>query len=243
MGGTVRVSISRVGAPEPFMEACWFGRTRTQEECEMKKWSSLVLGGAVLTLGSAGCATKGYINDQISELRQDMDAQHDDLSARIDDAGQTSDEAMARADAAYGAADGMRDLALGQAGFREAAHHQVYFKFDSAELSSESEGTLSQVAQQIADNPHYLVDVYGYTDPTGDPNYNLALGHRRADAVLRYLIDHTPGQLSRFQSVSFGEMVTANSPESAGNDQRRQVFISLVERIPLDEQEESLSQN
>jgi len=209
----------------------------------MKTWSKLVLGGAVLALGSAGCATKGYINDQIAELRQDMQTQHDDLSARIEDASQTSDEAMARAEAAYGAADGMRDLALGKAGFREAAHHQVYFAFDSAELSAESQEMLSRVAQQIADNPQYLVDVYGYTDPTGDANYNLTLGHRRADAVLRYLIDHTPGQLSRFQSVSFGEMVTPNSSESMSNDQRRQVFISLVERIPLEAREDALSQH
>jgi outer membrane protein OmpA-like peptidoglycan-associated protein len=207
----------------------------------MKKWSSLVLGGVVLALGSAGCATKGYVKEQIGGLRQDMEASDSDLSTRIDDASSSSEEAMARAEAAFGAADGNRDLALGKAGFREADHHQVFFKFDSAELSAESQETLSRVAQEIADNPHYLVDLYGYTDPTGDPNYNLTLGHRRADNVLRYLIENTPGQLSRFQSVSFGEMVPA-SETAANNEQRRQVVISLVERIPL-EQQESLSQN
>jgi outer membrane protein OmpA-like peptidoglycan-associated protein len=150
---------------------------------------------------------------------------------------------MARADAAMNTADGMRDLALGKAGFREASHHQVYFAFDSAELSSEAQGTLSQVAQEIADNPHYLVDLYGFTDPTGDANYNLTLGHRRADAVMRYLLENTPGQLSRFQSVSFGEMVPNDPYAADSNDQRRQVVISLVERIPMDEEPESLSQN
>ena len=209
----------------------------------MKKWSSLVVGGAVLAIGSAGCATKGYVSDQIGQLREDMETSDTALADRIGGATQTSEEAMARADAAFGAAEGTRDLALGKAGFREAGHHRVYFAFDSAVLSSESQETLARVAQQIADNSHYLVDLYGFTDATGDENYNLGLGRRRADAVTLYLIEHTPGQLSRFQSVSFGEMVLESEAQAMSDaQQRRQVLISLVERVPVD-QRDDLSQN
>jgi peptidoglycan-associated lipoprotein len=205
----------------------------------MKKWSGLVVGGAVLAIGSAGCATKGYVKDQIGGLRADMEASDTALDVRIGEASQSTEEAMARADAAYGAAEGTREMALGKTGFREADHHRVYFAFDSAALSSESTETLAQVAQRIADNPQYLVDLYGFTDATGDENYNLGLGRRRADAVMRYLIEHTPGQLSRFQSVSFGEMVLESEGQAMSDaQQRRQVLISLVERIPVDQQDD-----
>ncbi|MEZ4653042.1 MAG: hypothetical protein R3E12_05395 [Candidatus Eisenbacteria bacterium] len=54
----------------------------------MKKWGTLggiLTVGAVLALGSTGCATKGYMRDQIAELRQDMEAGDTELSTRIDE--------------------------------------------------------------------------------------------------------------------------------------------------------------
>ncbi|MEZ4653041.1 MAG: OmpA family protein [Candidatus Eisenbacteria bacterium] len=150
---------------------------------------------------------------------------------------------MARAEAAWGASDGTRDLALGKVGYREADHHRVYFAFDSAKLSADATQTLDEVVKQVADNPGYLVDLYGFTDPTGDADYNLGLGHRRADAVLRYLIERSPGQLSRYQSVSFGEAIPSSETESMSTaEEQRQVLISVVERIPIEKQD-SLSQN
>jgi len=38
--------------------------------------------------------------------------------------------------------------------------------------------------------PRYILEVEGFTDKSGDAEYNLALSRKRADTVVRYLVDH-----------------------------------------------------
>jgi outer membrane protein OmpA-like peptidoglycan-associated protein len=183
------------------------------------------------------------VGDQITQLRADMESGHADLATRIDEATQSADEAMARAEAAYGSAEGTRQLALGKVGYREAEHDRIYFAFNSAELSPEAEATLASVAAQIENNPQYLVDLYGFADPTGPPEYNLTLGKLRADAALRYLAANAKGQLSRYQTISFGEGIPERELQGMSTkDEQRQVLISLVERVEVESQD-TLSQN
>ena len=116
-------------------------------------------------------------------LRSDMRTADGELSARVDGLDGDVDGALARAEAPENAALGVRDLARGKGGaFHEVDRSRVYFGFDSAELDADSKGELDQVAATLEQNPHYLVDIFGFADPSGSPAYNFVLGERRAQA-------------------------------------------------------------
>ena len=65
-----------------------------------------------------------------------------------------------------------------------------HFDFDNASLSDESKQELEEFAKYLAENVDTTVKVEGYTDAKGKPEYNLALGHKRAEAIASFLEQH-----------------------------------------------------
>jgi outer membrane protein OmpA-like peptidoglycan-associated protein len=124
-------------------------------------------------------------------------------------------------------------MALGKLGYHEVTQATVNFAFNSDELDQKSGAILDDLAQQIANRPELLIDVYGFTDRTGPDQYNFGLGLRRAQAVERYLVDKTPGQLVRYAAISYGKTkpVGDQSTKESRADNRR-VVVSLIERVP-----------
>lgn len=185
-----------------------------------------------LTLLAAGCATKGYVNDQIAELRQEHAAMESETASLRN----STQDALSRASTAFDAAGEARDLALGRAGLEEVNRYTVFFAFDSARIDDSGEATLSRAVSEIQDHPEVIVDVYGFADPTGSDSYNLELGNRRAMEVMRYLVEAAPNQLSRYAAVSYGERDYAGmAPERSTNAESRRVVVSLIRRTPLEE--------
>jgi outer membrane protein OmpA-like peptidoglycan-associated protein len=182
----------------------------------------------------AGCASKGYVNSQLDQLRQE---QQTDIAALKTDTAQlrnSTQDAMARAKTAADDASQARDLALGKAGLQEIDRYAVFFKFNSDKLSPDAIATLDKASREIGDHPEAIVDVYGFADPTGPDRYNLDLGERRAQEVVRYLAAVTPGQLSRYAAVSYGERdLKGMSADSTEHSKQRRVVVSLIHRIPL----------
>ena len=189
-------------------------------------YSALICAMAGSTFG---CATKGYVRKQVDGLRQENETQFAELR-------NSTNDALARAKTASGTAEEARELALGKAGLEEINRYTVFFKFNSADLRDSETGTLDQAANEIMGHPEAIVDVYGFADPSGPDNYNLDLGQRRANEVMRYLVMASPNQLSKFAAVSFGERdlqgMSAASDESAS---QRRVVVSVIRRIPLGE--------
>lgn len=64
----------------------------------------------------------------------------------------------------------------------------VFFKFDSDELTAESEVTLNNVANVLKKYPNAKVEIQGHTDNFGDEKYNELLSKNRARSVREYLI-------------------------------------------------------
>jgi len=179
------------------------------------------------TMFLGGCATKGYVNKQVTALKTQNDQQFAELR-------NSTDDALARAKTASGTADEARELALGKAGLEEINRYTVFFAFNKDKLRDSENGTLDQAANDIQSHPEAIIDVYGFADPTGPDNYNLELGQRRANEVMRYLIAAAPNQLSKFAAVSFGERdLTGMSAASDEHSSQRRVVISLIRRIPL----------
>jgi peptidoglycan-associated lipoprotein len=63
----------------------------------------------------------------------------------------------------------------------------VYFGFDKYDIDSDFFQILDAHAVFLRDNPSYKVIVEGHADERGTPEYNIALGERRANAVRMYL--------------------------------------------------------
>ncbi len=80
----------------------------------------------------------------------------------------------------------------------------IYFDYDSANIRSDFADTVASHAALLASNPSVSVTLEGHADERGSREYNLALGERRALAVLRQLVllGASAGQIN---TVSYGE--------------------------------------
>jgi len=106
------------------------------------------------------------------------------------------------------------------------AEHIVYFDFDTSSLSSRYTELLDAQAKFLAQNPDVNVLIEGHADERGTPEYNIALGERRAKAVVTYL-ENMGVSSSQISVVSYGEekpMVKDRS-ENAFAKNRRAVFV------------------
>lgn len=80
----------------------------------------------------------------------------------------------------------------------------VYFDFDRSTIKSEFYGILDKHAAFLVKNPSQSVVIEGHTDSRGTPEYNIALGERRAKAVETYL-QNAGVSASQISVVSYGE--------------------------------------
>ncbi|MCG3190373.1 MAG: hypothetical protein LKCHEGNO_03088 [Burkholderiaceae bacterium] len=80
----------------------------------------------------------------------------------------------------------------------------VYFDFDSYAIKDEFRPLIESYGRLLASNKSKKMVVEGNTDERGGREYNLALGQRRADAVVKAL--ELMGASDRqLEAVSFGE--------------------------------------
>ncbi|MBE0549631.1 MAG: peptidoglycan-associated lipoprotein Pal [Rubrivivax sp.] len=90
----------------------------------------------------------------------------------------------------------------------------VYFDFDSYAIKDEFKGLIDGHARALAANRGKRMVVEGHTDERGGREYNLALGQKRAEAVVRSLeLLGVGGQ--QLEAVSFGE----ERPAMQGSDE------------------------
>ncbi|WP_413734662.1 peptidoglycan-associated lipoprotein Pal [Sodalis sp. RH21] len=140
------------------------------------------------------------------------------------------------ADSAMGAGtNGMDSANSGNASSEEQARLQmqelqrnniVYFDLDKYDIRSDFAQMLDAHANFLRSNPSYKVTIEGHADERGTPEYNIALGERRASAVKMYLQGKgvTADQIS---IVSYGKEKPAvlGHDESAYAKNRRAVLV------------------
>ena len=80
----------------------------------------------------------------------------------------------------------------------------VNFDFDMSNIRGEYDEMLAAHGRYIANNPDLQVTVEGHADERGTPEYNIALGERRANSVIDVLISYGASS-SQFQAISYGE--------------------------------------
>lgn len=85
----------------------------------------------------------------------------------------------------------------------------VYFAFDKSTISARFTPVLDAHAKFLLANPGQSVTIEGHTDEKGTPEYNIALGERRANAVATYL-ENMGVASNQLTTVSYGEEKPAN---------------------------------
>jgi peptidoglycan-associated lipoprotein len=102
------------------------------------------------------------------------------------------------------------------------AQRVVYFDFDSFVIKDEYRPMLEAHAKVLSSNRGKRMTLEGHTDERGGREYNLALGQKRADAVLKSLV-LLGVQETQLEAVSFGEEKPAvqGSDEAAWAKNRR----------------------
>jgi peptidoglycan-associated lipoprotein len=100
----------------------------------------------------------------------------------------------------------------------------VYFAFNRADITRSVAAILDLNAAWLKTN-QILVLVEGHADERGTPEYNLALGERRAKAVRDYLVDRGVAG-DRINTVSYGEQrpVCTEKHEDCWKRNRRAEF-------------------
>lgn len=94
----------------------------------------------------------------------------------------------------------------------QSRYNTVYFAFDSYSVEGEYQQLLDAHAAYLTATPAAKVTVEGNADERGTPEYNIALGQRRADAVKSYLATKGANNVS---TVSYGE----EKPAVLGHDE------------------------
>ena len=74
------------------------------------------------------------------------------------------------------------------ADYQTLASDTVYFDFDKSTIGGAERGKLDQVSEWLKANPGRSLFLAGHADKRGTPEYNRALGERRALAVREYLV-------------------------------------------------------
>ena len=114
---------------------------------------------------------------------------------------------------------------------RSSPLQEVYFGFDSFDLSNDARATLKRNADWLKANQSVRVEIEGHCDDRGTNEYNLALGAKRAQASKDYLVSlGIPAD--RLSTISYGEElpVCREQTEDCWQKNRRDRFVVATGR-------------
>lgn len=212
-----------------------------------------LLTAVAVALALAGCATKEFVNEQVSAsstaANKRMDSQHADLSSKIDRQSQEFSSRYASLDgrlnsqqaALEGASKTAREaleralaagkLAEGKFMYETTLSAQIAFPFEGNELTEDAKKTLDEFAAQVkSDNKNVYIEIQGHTDNSGPEYTNLKIGEQRAEAVRRYLAMKHGFALHRMNVMSYGESApVADNKTRKGRIENRRVTLVVLQ--------------
>jgi len=201
----------------------------------------LLVAGLSLT----GCATKQYVdqqvqaseqrsNSKIGEVQSQVETNQEKIGkleqedakirSELDKLSATARDALKRAEEAGKLAQGkfLYEVTL--------TDNDVRFGFDNYVLSDEAKAALDSFAKRVkSENQGVYIEVQGHTDSVGSEQYNLKLGYKRAEQVMRYLSMEQGLPLHRMNVISYGEYKPiADNGSRDGRAQNRRVTLVVL---------------
>lgn len=108
----------------------------------------------------------------------------------------------------------------------------ILFEYDKQDIDMQFTDELKAVGEILKKQPASYVVLSGHTDSKGPEEYNLALSHRRVEAVGTYLADKFEIDKNRISMFWYGEAapIASNDTDEGRKENRRVVgFIAGVE--------------
>lgn len=171
----------------------------------LRRWTAVALCAAAAAL--AGCASSTRLDQPAPvEDRNNAGLGGEGANSSGVGSGRTSESQVSGIDLTRGG----NGAGLGDGG----ASRTVYFDYDSYVIKDDYRSVIETNGRALVKDPKRGMTVEGHTDARGGSEYNLALGQRRAEAVVRalVLVGAKDGQL---EAVSFGK----ERPAVQGSDE------------------------
>ena len=112
--------------------------------------------------------------------------------------------------------------------FQLVATESVLFDTAQSKLTDESKEKLDAAVTKVHTQKRYVIEVQGFTDKIGTPEYNLELSRKRANEVVRYLTIQHKVPLHRVFVIGQGWVQpVADDRTSQGRKQNRRVEVRL----------------
>jgi outer membrane protein OmpA-like peptidoglycan-associated protein len=167
---------------------------------------------------------------QVEANAQRLSGQLDELAAVSNAARGGAKAAQATADAAVAGVNATNERISALDDYEPQTVTAVNFRTGSAILSPDSKTKLDEIATKALNAKGYVLEVSGFADATGSVARNRALSQRRADAVIRYLVENHSIPLRRIVTpYGYGEMnPVAENDSREGRAQNRRVEIKLL---------------
>ena len=105
--------------------------------------------------------------------------------------------------------------------------HGILFDTDSDRVKPESASVLQMIARVLTTTPDLNVEIDGYTDATGNPQHNMDLSKRRAEAVKNILVSQFSIDAGRLTTGGFGatKPIDTNDTAAGKANNRRVEFV------------------
>lgn len=104
----------------------------------------------------------------------------------------------------------------------------ILFDLNKTDPTAVGQEALTKVGKFMVDNPSAYTVLFGYTDDTGKPEYNMELSRRRAEAVADYLSKNFKLGPDRVIPIWYGAAnPIASNDSEAGRVKNRRVEISI----------------
>lgn len=167
---------------------------------------------------------------QVEQNAQRLSGQLEELSAVANTAKGGARAAQETADSAVAGVNSTNERISALDDYEPQTVLSVNFKPASAILSADAKTQLDDVAAKALNAKGYVLEVSGFADATGNVERNRALSQRRADAVIRYLVENHSIPLRRIVTpYGFGESnPVAENKTRDGRAQNRRVEVKLL---------------
>jgi len=167
---------------------------------------------------------------QVEQNAQRLSGQMDELAAVANTAKGGAKAAQETADSAVAGVNATNERISALDDYEPQTVLAVNFKTGSAILSADSKAKLDELATKALNAKGYVLEISGFTDSTGSVARNRALSQRRADNVIRYLVENHQIPLRRIVTpYGFGETnAIAENTSRTGRAENRRVEVKLL---------------
>jgi len=167
---------------------------------------------------------------QVEQNAQRLSGQLDELAAVANTAKGGARAAQETADQAVAGVNATNERISALADYTPQTVLAVNFRTGSAVLSADSKTKLDELATKALNSKGYVLEVSGFTDTTGSVARNRALSQRRADNVIRYLVENHRIPLRRIVTpYGYGESnPVAENNSRTGRAENRRVEVKLL---------------